>query len=114
MKAMRLKAIGEVSRDADPLQYEDVPVPQPAPGEIRLRVGACGVCHTELDEIEGRTPPPHLPVIPGHEVVGRVESVGADADRFAVGDRVGVGWIHASTGASDENLSADFVAPVEA
>jgi propanol-preferring alcohol dehydrogenase len=66
------------------------------------------VCHTELDEIEGRTAPPRLPIVPGHEVVGRVDALGEHVTRFAVGDRVGVGWIHSSTGAVDENLSASF------
>jgi propanol-preferring alcohol dehydrogenase len=77
---------------------------------MRIRVTACGVCHTELDEIEGRTPPPRLPVIPGHEVIGRVDKLGANASRFHLGERVGVGWIHASSGAPDENLSPSFVA----
>jgi propanol-preferring alcohol dehydrogenase len=68
------------------------------------------VCHTELDEIEGRTAPPRLPVVPGHEVVGRVDKLGPDAQRFQVNDRVGVGWIHHSTGDTEENISAEFVA----
>jgi propanol-preferring alcohol dehydrogenase len=69
---------------------------------------ACGVCHTELDEIEGRTPPPVLPIIPGHEVVGRVARLGEGAERFAIGDRVGVGWIHSSDGSRAENISNEF------
>ena len=71
-------------------------------------MSACGVCHTELDEIEGRTAPPRLPVVPGHEVVGRVDKLGAGATRFAVGDRIGIGWIHSSSGSADENLSPLF------
>jgi propanol-preferring alcohol dehydrogenase len=73
-------------------------------------VSVCGVCHTELDEIEGRTAPPRLPVIPGHEIVGVVDSLGAGVTRHRVGDRVGVGWIHSSSGGGDENLTTQFVA----
>ena len=83
-------------------------MPTPADGEIRIAVSACGVCHTELDEIEGRSAPPRLPVIPGHEVVGRVDSIGRHVTRFRPGDRVGVGWIHSSDGSEEENLSAAF------
>ena len=108
MKAMLLERIGKVAADNGPLVLADVPRPEPGPGEIRIRVSACGVCHTELDEIEGRTPPPHLPVIPGHEVVGRVDSVGEGAGQYQPGERVGVGWIFCSNGAQDENLSNEF------
>jgi len=73
-----------------------------------VKVSACGVCHTELDEIEGRTAPPQLPIIPGHEVIGRVEKCGAQSQKFKPGDRVGVGWIYSSNGGEDENLSPDF------
>ena len=91
-----------------PLQLVDLPLPQPGPGEILVKVSACGVCHTELDEIEGRLTPPRLPVVPGHEVVGIVEKSGDDARDLEPGTRVGVGWIHHSTGHRDENLSPEF------
>jgi len=91
-----------------PLTLAELPVPDPAAGEVRVRVAACGVCHTELDEIEGRTAPPKLPVVPGHEVVGRVDALGAGVTRHKVNDRVGVGWIHSSSGEIDENISAEF------
>lgn len=91
-----------------PLEAVELPDPEPQEGEIRIRVSACGVCHTELDEIEGRTPPPRLPVVPGHEVIGRVDRLGAGATRFRLGERVGVGWIHRSSGEPDENLSPEF------
>lgn len=110
MKAMLLEKLDLLERNAEPLTLADVPRPVPGDGEILMRVLACGVCHTELDEIEGRTPPPTLPVVPGHEVVGTVAERGANADRFAIGDRVGVGWIYRSSGTVDENLSDDFVA----
>jgi propanol-preferring alcohol dehydrogenase len=75
-----------------------------------MRIAACGVCHTELDEIEGRTPPAELPIIPGHEVIGYVEQIGAKVTLHKVGDRVGVGWIYTSSGSEYENLSSSFVA----
>ncbi len=90
------------------LQLTDLPVPEPGPGEILIKVSACGVCHTELDEIEGRLTPPRLPVVPGHEVVGVVEKSGEGARVFEPGQRVGVGWIHHSDGGRDENLSPEF------
>jgi len=108
MKAMQLTRIGLMSADEDPLDPVELPVPEPGTGEIRIRLLACGVCHTELDEIEGRTRPPRLPIIPGHEAVGRVDALGDQAIRHAVGDRVGVGWIHHSTGDLRENLSPAF------
>ena len=70
MTAMMLERIHDLRRTDAPLVCRQVPVPQPGDHEILIRVTACGVCHTELDEIEGRTPPPEFPVVPGHEVVG--------------------------------------------
>ena len=70
MKAMVLKKLASIEQDSEPLDLDEVSMPEPKAGEIRLKVSACGVCHTELDEIEGRTPPPRLPIILGHEVVG--------------------------------------------
>jgi propanol-preferring alcohol dehydrogenase len=108
MRAMSLQSIALLTDNPEPLVLVDLPVPEPADDEVLVRVSACGVCHTELDEIEGRTPPPRLPVVPGHEVVGRVERAGAAVSRLAIGDRVGIGWIHHSTGSEDENLSEEF------
>jgi propanol-preferring alcohol dehydrogenase len=105
---MVLSTLGSLDENPAPLQAADWPVPQPADHEILIRVSVCGVCHTELDEVEGRTPPPVLPVIPGHEIVGIVEDQGSACRRHRTGDRVGVGWIHSSTGAIDENLSQYF------
>ena len=109
MLAMSLQQIGSLDDNPQPLQLVELPKPVPAADEVLIRVSACGVCHTELYEIEGRTPPPRLPVIPGHEVIGYIEELGSAARRFAPGERVGVGWIFRSSGASDENLSPDFV-----
>lgn len=108
MRAMILAAVTKMDANSEPLQLVDIPRPEPAQGEVLVRVSVCGVCHTELDEIEGRTLPPELPVVPGHEIVGRVEACGSDSRRFRTGQRVGIGWIHSSTGNEDENLSSAF------
>lgn len=108
MRAMVLPAITSLDRNPAPLECVDLPDPEPGAGEILIRVSVCGVCHTELDEIEGRTPPPRLPVVPGHEIIGHVQAMGAACERFAMQQRVGVGWIHSSSGENDENLCAEF------
>ena len=108
MRAMVLPAIADLERNPAPLQPATLPDPVPGEGEILIRISVCGVCHTELDEIEGRTPPPRLPVVPGHEIIGYVAAMGAGCSRFAQQQRVGVGWIHSSSGAPDENLSPEF------
>jgi propanol-preferring alcohol dehydrogenase len=114
MKAMVLKTICDLRQTRTPLHAADMPDPIPAAGEIQVRVTACGVCHTELDEIEGRTPPPRFPIIPGHQVVGTVADVGTGSRRFSPGDRVGIAWIHSACGAcefcrsGEENLCEQF------
>ena len=108
MKAMVMRRVTSLLEDYKPLELVSLPDPEPESGEVRLRITACGVCHTELDEIEGRAPPPRLPIVPGHEIVGRVDTVGDSVTRWKVGDRVGVGWIHSSSGGRDENLSPEF------
>jgi len=116
MKAMILSKLCDLTKDQTPLTLTELPDPVPAAGEILVRVSACGVCHTELDEIEGRTSPPHLPVVLGHQVIGRVEGRGPGAEMFGVGARVGVGWIYSACGtcaycrSGNENLCADFEA----
>jgi propanol-preferring alcohol dehydrogenase len=105
---MILNRIASMDDEPEPLELAKLPVPEPGPTEILIEVSACGVCHTELDEIEGRTPPPALPIVPGHEVVGRVSAKGAGVTRHQFGDRVGVGWIHSSSGGTNENLSDAF------
>jgi propanol-preferring alcohol dehydrogenase len=108
MKAMILPKIVSLTNGDAPLELVDLPIPEPSAGELLVKVAACGVCHTELDEIEGRTAPPRLPVVLGHEVVGRVERLGTGVAKFRRGDRVGIGWIHSSSGGPDENLSTEF------
>ncbi len=114
MKAMILKGLSRFAENPAPLVPVELPEPAPGEGEILIAVSACGVCHTELDEIEGRTPPPAYPIIPGHQVVGTVAARGAHAGRFQIGERVGVGWIYWACGHCDacragtENLCAGF------
>lgn len=108
MRAMVLPALASLDENPAPLSLENRPVPKAGAGQVLVEVSVCGVCHTELDEIEGRTPPPSLPVIPGHQIVGRVIDLGPGAKRHAIGDRVGVGWIWSSSGAADENVSESF------
>jgi propanol-preferring alcohol dehydrogenase len=116
MKALVLNNIEDFSKNSSPLEYKDLPVPKPVPGQILIKVKACGVCHTELDEIEGRTAPPRFPIVLGHEVVGMVTEQGEDASRYTLGKRVGVGWIYSACGSCEhcrsgqENLCADFKA----
>ena len=111
---MLINECGPVSEGSTPLAAADWPDPTPGAGEILIRVSVCGVCHTELDEVEGRMPPPRLPVIPGHQVVGRVEALGEGAGLFRPGDRVGVAWIFSACGRcgfcrrGDENLCDQF------
>lgn len=108
MRAMQLETIQPLQPDRPPLRLVELPCPQAAPGSLRIRVEVCGVCHTELDEIEGRTPPPQLPQILGHEVIGVVDQLGKGCHRIPVGTRVGVGWIYDSDGSPHENLSPSF------
>ena len=110
MRAMVMERVVDLSREDTPLRLVELPDPTPGKGDVILEVSCCGVCHTELDEVEGRTPPGHLPRVLGHEVVGRVVERGAAARRHPVGARLGVGWIHASDGSSSENVADAFEA----
>jgi propanol-preferring alcohol dehydrogenase len=93
MKAAVLHALKE------PLRIEQVPIPEPGHGELLIKVTACGVCHSDLHAVDGDwTPPPVIPLIPGHEVAGKVAKVGPGVTDFAVGDEVGVPWMYSSCG----------------
>ncbi len=81
-----------------PLTMVELPTPIPGPGELRLRVQACGLCRTDLHIIEGDLPLPTLPIVPGHQIVGVVDQVGEGVARFQVGDRLGVPWLYATCG----------------
>lgn len=116
MKAMLLEKVEKITSQSRPLRLADVAMPVPEPNEVLIKVSVCGVCHTELDEIEGRTPPPSYPVIPGHQVVGTVVRLGSDATKHQLGDRVGVAWIFTACGnceycdSGNENLCEQFEA----
>jgi len=120
MKAQLITSLGEITPDSSPLELKEIPRPRPGRGQIRLKITACGVCHTELDEIEGRTPPPELPVIPGHQVVGTIDEFGPEIDPTLQeqlnNQPIGVGWIYSACGQcrhcreNRENLCPDFTA----
>jgi len=111
MKAQILKEISPI--ESQPLELIDLPIPRPKSREILVKISTCGVCHTELDEIEGRLKP-KLPIILGHEIVGKVENLGSGATKFKIGDRVGIAWIHSACGKchfckeGNENLCPEF------
>jgi len=93
MKAAVLHALKE------PLRIEQVPIPEPGHGELLIKVTACGVCHSDLHAVDGDwTPPPVIPLIPGHEVAGKVAKLGPGVTDFAVGEEVGVPWMYSSCG----------------
>jgi propanol-preferring alcohol dehydrogenase len=93
---MLLRAPQPVERN--PLEVAEVPVPQPGPGDVLVRVSACGVCRTDLHVTEGELEPRKSPIVPGHQVVGTVEATGAGETRFRRGDRVGIAWLHSTDG----------------
>lgn len=111
---MVLEELSSVVEGAAPLALREVARPEPGAGEVLIRVKVCGVCHTELDEIEGRVVPPRLPVIPGHQVVGAVAKLGQGVTSLAVGQRVGVAWLFSTCGTCGfcregrENLCPEF------
>jgi propanol-preferring alcohol dehydrogenase len=111
MKAMVLTRVGPI--ESRPLELRDVPAPKPQAGQIRIEISVCGVCHTDLDEAEGRLET-KLPVIPGHQIVGRVDALGQGTSLFKPGDRVGVAWIYSADGTCEfcragmENLCVSF------
>ena len=82
-----------LSHPGGPLEWVELPDPRPGPGEIRVRVSACGVCRTDLHVVDGELPPGKLPIIPGHEIVGRIEALGAGVEGLTLGQRVGIPWL---------------------
>lgn len=96
MKACLLRKSARV--ETNPLEFIDVPAPQPGQGEVLVRVSCCGVCRTDLHVVEGELPPRKSPVIPGHQVVGVVEKLGANARKLLIGSRVGIAWLHRTDG----------------
>ena len=116
MKAWVIDKISDLTKENQPLTPAEIPKPKPGEGEILIKIKACGVCHTEIDEIEGRTPPPEFPVVPGHQVVGVVEESKTKNGVIKAGDRVGVAWIFSACGTCEyclsgqENLCSEFMA----
>lgn len=114
MKAWIIDRVCDLRTDPEPLKLTELPKPVPGVGELLVKVNVCGICHTEIDEIEGRTPPPVYPVVPGHQVVGVVEETNGTKSSLRVGDRVGVAWIFSACGKCEycrsgrENLCAEF------
>ena len=99
MKAMVLTKIAPAERKT--LELADLPDPRPKENEILVKISVCGVCHTDLDEIEGRLTPPKLPVALGHQIAGTVADKGKNVRRFDIDDRVGIGWLYSSCGVCD-------------
>jgi propanol-preferring alcohol dehydrogenase len=109
-----LKKTCDLQVEKSPLALVEVDNPIAVGDEILIKTSCCGVCHTELDEIEGRTPPSEFPMILGHQVIGYVDATGENASRFKKGDRVGVAWIFSACGHCEfcikgmENLCPEF------
>jgi alcohol dehydrogenase, propanol-preferring len=116
MKALLLNRICNLNENDSPLILKNIPEPVPSDYELLIKVHTCGVCHTEIDEIEGRTPPSKYPVVPGHQIVGTVIATGDKVTKFDISDRIGVGWIFSSCGKcsycleGNDNLCAEFKA----
>lgn len=114
MKAMILKGITNLDGNDKPLYFTEFKLQEPSDNQILIKVSTCGVCHTELDEIEGRTKPKFFPIVLGHQIVGTVEKKGAGVKKFNIGDRVGVAWIYSACGkcefckGGEENLCSEF------
>lgn len=87
MRVMRLHATGR------PLVADEIPIPDPAPGQVLVKISACAVCRTDLHVVNGELPGPKFPLVPGHEIIGRVTKVGSGVQNFRVGDRVGIPWL---------------------
>jgi propanol-preferring alcohol dehydrogenase len=116
MKAVTLEKITSLKKNKQPLKLVELTKPAIRNKEILVKISACGVCHTELDEIEGRTPPASIPIILGHQIVGFVADRGRNARKFELDARVGIGWINSACGncpaclSGNENLCKDFQA----
>ncbi len=96
MRALQLTDPAPI--ETSPLRLTDLPAPEPGPGQVRVKVAACGLCHTDLHTVEGELPLRRRPIVPGHQVVGRVDRLGEGVEALAVGDRVGMAWLHQTCG----------------
>ena len=99
MKACILRSPAPI--ETNPLEFADVAKPEPGAGQVLVRVNACGICRTDLHVIEGELPPRKSPVVPGHQVVGVIESSGPNATRYSKGTRVGIAWLHSTDGSCE-------------
>jgi propanol-preferring alcohol dehydrogenase len=114
MQAMVLDRLSDLTKENSPLRVTNLSIPEPAENELLIKVSACGICHTELDEIEGRTPPAFFPIILGHQVIGRIVKVGSQVRTFKLDERVGVAWIFWACGKCElclkgnENVCTQF------
>src|SRR5436309_14527083 len=97
MRGMLLRSQAPIA--TAPLVSGELALPEPRPGELRVRVRACATCRTDLHVVEGDLPPRRIPLIPGHQAVGRIDALGAGALRFGLGDRVGIAWLRHTFGA---------------
>lgn len=110
------KIVDKITSEINPLELVELETPKLLEREILIKVHACGVCHTEIDEIEGRATPAFLPIIPGHQIAGEIIEVGELVEKFKIGDRVGAGWIYSACGKCEfclkglENLCENFKA----
>lgn len=113
---MLLNKLCNLLKERNPLTLMEVPIPSPDKNQTLIKITACGVCHTELDEIEGRTPPLFFPIILGHQAVGKMVDAGDNVSKKRIGNRVGVAWINSACGKckycleGNENLCPDFKA----
>ncbi len=111
MRAMHLEEPADIKKS--PLKMIEKAIPQPGPGQVRVRTHVCGVCHTDLHTVEGDLELSKTPIIPGHQIVGHVDALGQRAERFSIGQRVGVAWLNSTCGICDycrsgrENLCPD-------
>ena len=94
MKAMVLEK--QDLLEHSPLRLKDVPMPEPGPHEVRIKVSVCGVCRTDLHVVEGELPAHKLPLIPGHQIVGVIEGIGEGVTRWQGGERVGAPWLYST------------------
>jgi propanol-preferring alcohol dehydrogenase len=84
--------------DNSPLRLTEIPTPEPAAGQVRVRIRCCAVCHTDLHIVEGDLPLPRIPIVPGHQIVGAVDALGAGVHTLKPGDRVGIPWLYSTDG----------------
>jgi propanol-preferring alcohol dehydrogenase len=96
MRALIIEQANPV--ETNPLREVELPIPQPGPGQVRVKISACGICHTDLHTVEGDLPPHKRPVVPGHQIVGRIAALGAGVSEHKEGDRVGIPWLHSTDG----------------